>query len=125
MILMKKMLLVHVEMNSLFYISFTALRYGLEVHFKQIQTYMISIGVSGDDGRSRAMQLQLLLKRLDEYAFSSEQCERERAVHAVLALLHHFRALYIPGSCKLNCSGGCIDLGSISVTGHIGLAGDC
>lgn len=86
---------------------------------------MISIGISGDDGKSRAMQLQLLLKRLDEYAFSSIQYERERAVYAVLALLHHFRALYIPGSCNLKCSGSCIDLGLISVTGHVGLAGDC
>lgn len=71
------------------------------------------------------MPLQLLLKRLDQYAFSSEECERERAVRTVLALLHHFRALCTPGSCTLGCNGSCIHLRSTSDTGQSVVAGEC
>lgn len=78
---------------------------------------------SADDGKSRAMLLQLLLKRIDQYASSSEECERERAVRTALALLHHFRALCTPGSCILGCNGSCMHLRLTSETGQSGVAG--
>jgi hypothetical protein len=69
--------------------------------------------------------LQLLLKRLDQYTSSSIECERERAVRTVLALLRHYLALCTPGSCSLGCSGSCMHLRSTSDTGQSSTAGNC
>lgn len=79
---------------------------------------------SGDDGKSRALQLQLLLKRLDPFASSSVDCVRERAVRTVLALLREFLALCTPGRCSLGCSGSCTHLRSTSDAGQSGTAGN-
>ncbi|XP_024360918.1 protein SHOOT GRAVITROPISM 6 isoform X4 [Physcomitrium patens] len=75
---------------------------------------------SGDDGKSRAMQLQFLLKRLDEFASSSMEYERERAVRTVLALLQYYRALCFPGSCYVGCTGSYMHLRSSSDTDQSG-----
>ncbi|KAG0560676.1 hypothetical protein KC19_9G004300 [Ceratodon purpureus] len=67
---------------------------------------------SGEDGKSRADQLQHLLKNLDQYVASSVDYQRQRASHTVLALLKQFRALCTSGSCPFNCAGNCMHLRS-------------
>ncbi|XP_024369013.1 protein SHOOT GRAVITROPISM 6 isoform X1 [Physcomitrium patens] len=67
---------------------------------------------SGDDGKSRADQLQHLLKNLDQYVASPIDYQRQRASYTVLALLKQFRALCTTGSCPFNCAGNCMHLRS-------------
>jgi hypothetical protein len=67
---------------------------------------------SGEDGKSRADQLQHLLKNLDQYVASSVTYQRQRACYTVLALLKQFRALCMSGSCPFNCAGNCMHLRS-------------
>ncbi|KAG0600149.1 hypothetical protein M758_11G010900 [Ceratodon purpureus] len=86
-----------------------------DVLFTNLTNFLSTIlRISGDDGKGRTIQLQLLLKRLDQYASSSIECERKRAVRAVLALLRRYLALCTPGSCSLCCSGSCMHLRSTS-----------
>lgn len=67
---------------------------------------------SGEDGKSRADQLQYLLKSLDQYVSSSVGYQRSRACSAVLDLLSEFRALCATGTCALGCNGPCMHLRS-------------
>lgn len=65
---------------------------------------------SGEDGRSRADQLQHLLKALDQYVSSPVECQRSRACTSVLDLLREFQSLCGAGTCSLGCSGPCMHL---------------
>ncbi|KAH7352920.1 hypothetical protein KP509_19G069800 [Ceratopteris richardii] len=67
---------------------------------------------SGEDGRSKAVQLQFLLRSLDQYVSSSVASQRSRACSAVLNLLSEFRGLCTTGSCALGCVGPCMHLRS-------------
>eukprot|EP00249_Psilotum_nudum_P022767 c28637_g1_i1 orf=1-4821(+) len=62
---------------------------------------------SGEDGRSRADQLQHLLKSLDPYVSSSTIWQRSRACTAVLELLQEFQSHCSSGSCSFRCPGSC------------------
>ncbi|KAL3699532.1 hypothetical protein R1sor_017554 [Riccia sorocarpa] len=67
---------------------------------------------SAEDGKSRADQLQHLLKNLDQYVSSPVEHQRERACGAVLAVLRQFRALCTTGICPVNCGSYCMHLPS-------------
>lgn len=87
---------------------------------------LISCGaVSGEDGKSRADQLQHLLKNLDQYVASSVTYQRQRACYTVLALLKQFRALCMSGSCPFNCAGNCMHLRSTAERVQSSSAGIC
>jgi hypothetical protein len=73
---------------------------------------------SGEDGKSRADQLQHLLKNLDQYVSSPVEYQRLRACCTVLALLKQFRALCTAGSCPFNCTGNCLHLRSTAERGQ-------
>lgn len=81
--------------------------------------------VSGEDGKSRADQLQHLLKNLDQYVASSVDYQRQRASYTVLALLKQFRALCMSGSCPFNCAGNCMHLRSTAERVQSSSAGIC
>jgi len=81
--------------------------------------------VSGEDGKSRADQLQHLLKNLDQYVASSVDYQRQRACYTVLALLKQFRALCMSGSCPFNCAGNCMHLRSTAERVQSSSAGTC
>lgn len=67
---------------------------------------------SGEDGKSKADQLQFLLRSLDQYVSSSSAHQRSRACSAVLNLLSEFRGLCATGSCALGCNEPCMHLRS-------------
>ncbi|MCO5599259.1 hypothetical protein L7F22_053360 [Adiantum nelumboides] len=67
---------------------------------------------SGEDGKSKADQLQYLLRSLDQYVSSSIACQRSRACSAVLNLLAEFRGLCATGASALGCNGPCMHLRS-------------
>jgi hypothetical protein len=79
---------------------------------------------SGEDGKSRADQLQHLLKNLDQYVSSPVEYQRLRACCTVLALLKQFRALCTAGSCPFNCTGNCLHLRSTAERGQSSSAGN-
>ena len=78
---------------------------------------------SGEDGKSRADQLQHLLKNLDQYVSSPVEYQRQRACHTVVALLKQFQALCTTGSCPFNCIGNCMHLRSTTERGQSSSAG--
>lgn len=63
---------------------------------------------SGEDGKSRADQLQHILKSIDQYVSSPLDHQRKRGCVAVHELLVKFRALCSSGYCALGCVGTCI-----------------
>ncbi|BBN19571.1 maestro heat-like repeat-containing protein family member 1 [Marchantia polymorpha subsp. ruderalis] len=67
---------------------------------------------SAEDGKSRADQLQHLLRNLDQYVSSPVEHQRERACVSVLAVLRQFRALCTTGICPVNCGNNCMHLPS-------------
>lgn len=79
---------------------------------------------SGEDGKSRADQLQHLLKNLDQYMSSPAEYERQRACHTVVALLKQFQALCTSGICPFNCTGNCMHLRSTTERGQSSSTGD-
>lgn len=68
----------------------------------------MAVSCSGEDGKSRADQLQHLLCSLDQYVASSIEFHRLRACTAVLSLLRQFRGLCTVGTCPFNCHGVCM-----------------
>lgn len=78
---------------------------------------------SGEDGKSRADQLQHLLKNLDRYVSSPVEYQRQRACHAVVALLKQFQAFCTSGNCPFNCIGDCMHLRSTTERGQSSSAG--
>ncbi|CAM6090973.1 unnamed protein product [Calypogeia fissa] len=73
---------------------------------------------SAEDGKSRADQLQHLLRNLDQYLSGPIEYIRERACKSVLAVLRQFRAVCATGTCPLNCGGNCMHLPSGSDRGQ-------
>nr|ATB19903.1 putative SGR6 [Hesperocyparis bakeri] len=63
---------------------------------------------SGEDGKSRADQLQHILKSIDQYVSSPIDHQRKRGCVAVHKLLMKFRALCSSGHCGFGCLGTCM-----------------
>ncbi|CAH9135639.1 unnamed protein product [Cuscuta epithymum] len=63
---------------------------------------------SGEDGRSRAEQLLLILRKIDPFVSSSLDFQRKRGCLAVHGMLVKFRNIYVNGYCALGCQGTCI-----------------
>eukprot|EP01018_Ginkgo_biloba_P020375 Gb_30357 [translate_table: standard] len=72
---------------------------------------------SGEDGKSRADQLQHILKSIDQYVSSSIEHQRKRGCVAVRELLLKFRALCSSGYCGLGCLGSCMHFRQITDMG--------
>lgn len=69
---------------------------------------------SGEDGKSRADQLQHILKSIDQYVSSPLDHQRKRGCVAVHEVLVKFRALCSSGYCALGCLGTCIHVRQIT-----------
>ncbi|XP_057860483.2 protein SHOOT GRAVITROPISM 6 isoform X4 [Cryptomeria japonica] len=63
---------------------------------------------SGEDGKSRADQLQHILKSIDQYVSSPIDHQRKRGCVTVHKLLMKFRCLCSSGHCGFGCLGTCI-----------------
>lgn len=63
---------------------------------------------SGEDGRTRAEQLLLILRQLDQYVSSAVDHQRRRGCQAVYETLGKFRILCTSGFCPLGCHGVCV-----------------
>ncbi|KAH9326058.1 hypothetical protein KI387_006236, partial [Taxus chinensis] len=63
---------------------------------------------SGEDGKSRADQLQHILKSIDQYVSSPIDHQRKRGCVAVYKLLIKFQALCSGGHCGFGCLGICM-----------------
>ncbi|XP_045795656.1 protein SHOOT GRAVITROPISM 6 isoform X1 [Trifolium pratense] len=61
----------------------------------------------GEDGRSRAELLMLILRQIDQFISSPVEYQRKRGCLAVHELLLKFRMVCVSGYCALGCHGSC------------------
>ncbi|RYR03645.1 hypothetical protein Ahy_B06g082747 isoform B [Arachis hypogaea] len=62
---------------------------------------------SGEDGRSRAELLLLMLRQIDQFVSSPIEYQRKRGCLAVHEMLLKFRMICVSGHCALGCQGSC------------------
>ncbi|MED6125911.1 Protein SHOOT GRAVITROPISM 6, partial [Stylosanthes scabra] len=62
---------------------------------------------SGEDGRSRAELLLLMLRQIDQFVSSPVEYQRKRGCLAVHEMLLKFRMICVSGHCALGCQGSC------------------
>ncbi|XP_061352593.1 protein SHOOT GRAVITROPISM 6 isoform X2 [Gastrolobium bilobum] len=62
---------------------------------------------SGEDGRSRAELLLLILRQIDQFVSSSLEYQRKRGCLAVHEMLLKFQMVCVRGHCALGCRGSC------------------
>jgi len=60
---------------------------------------------SGEDGRSRAELLMLILRQIDQFVFSPVEYQRKRGCLAVHEMLLKFRMVCVSGYCALGSHG--------------------
>ncbi|GAU20349.1 hypothetical protein TSUD_338310 [Trifolium subterraneum] len=61
----------------------------------------------GEDGRSRAELLMLILRQIDQFISSPVEYQRKRGCLAVHEMLLKFRMVCVSGYCALGCHGSC------------------
>ncbi|XP_050910531.1 protein SHOOT GRAVITROPISM 6 isoform X7 [Lathyrus oleraceus] len=61
----------------------------------------------GEDGRSRAELLMLILRQIDQFVSSPVEYQRRRGCLAVHEMLLKFRMVCVSGYCALGCHGNC------------------
>ncbi|XP_022634964.1 protein SHOOT GRAVITROPISM 6 isoform X6 [Vigna radiata var. radiata] len=61
----------------------------------------------GEDGRSRAELLMLILRQIDQFVCSPIEYQRKRGCLAVHEMLLKFRMICVSGYCALGCHGSC------------------
>ncbi|RDX96367.1 Protein SHOOT GRAVITROPISM 6, partial [Mucuna pruriens] len=61
----------------------------------------------GEDGRSRAELLMLILRQIDQFVCSPVEYQRKRGCLAVHEMLLKFRMICVSGYCALGCPGSC------------------
>ncbi|XP_020212119.1 protein SHOOT GRAVITROPISM 6 isoform X1 [Cajanus cajan] len=61
----------------------------------------------GEDGRSRAELLMLILRQIDQFVCSPVEYQRKRGCLAVHEMLLKFRMICVSGYCALGCHGSC------------------
>ncbi|KHN02293.1 HEAT repeat-containing protein 7A like [Glycine soja] len=61
----------------------------------------------GEDGRSRAELLMLILRQIDQFVCSPVEYQRKRGCLAVHEMLLKFRMICVSGYCALGCRGSC------------------
>lgn len=66
-----------------------------------------SLIFSGEDGRSRAELLMVILRQIDQFVCSPVEYQRKRGCLAVHEMLLKFRMLCVSGYCALGCHGSC------------------
>jgi hypothetical protein len=71
---------------------------------------------SGEDGRSRAELLMLILRQIDQFISSPVEYQRKRGCLAVHELLIKFRMVCVSGYCALGCHGNCVHTKQIDRT---------
>lgn len=70
----------------------------------------------GEDGRSRAELLMLILRQIDQFISSPVEYQRKRGCLAVHELLLKFRMVCVSGYCALGCHGNCVHTKQIDRT---------
>ncbi|KAK6944097.1 hypothetical protein RJ641_025199, partial [Dillenia turbinata] len=92
--------------------------YSLFVHFSVTGFYAFS----GEDGRSRAVQLLHILKQIDRCVCSPVEYQKKNCCHASYEMLLKFRTPCMSLYCLLGCQGSCTHSKQIDSTPNSSLS---